>query len=80
MENCCWRLMAVAEACDAVQAAGAVEPSGLDAAESEALRQCLYAAGSPCLVPDEAIASTEFYFDEGTLTELWKCRMKSIGG
>jgi len=36
------------------------------------LRQVLYGAGSPCLVPDEAIVSTEGYFDSGTLTELWK--------
>ena len=59
-------------ACEAARVAGVAEPTKLEAAESEALRQCLYGAGSPCLVPDETIASTESYFDTATLDGLWK--------
>lgn len=59
-------------ACDAARVAGTAEPTQLNAPESEELRQCLYGVGSPCLVPDEAIVSTEFYFDTATVTELWK--------
>ena len=59
-------------ACEAARSAGAPEPTQLDAPESETLRQCLYGVGSPCLVPDEAIVSTEFYFDTATVIELWK--------
>ncbi len=59
-------------ACEAAKSAGTAEPSQLDAPESEALRQCLYGLGSPCLVPDEAIVSTESFFDQATLVELWK--------
>lgn len=59
-------------ACDAARCAGVTEPTRLDAPESEALRQCLYGGDSPCLVPDEMIASTESYFDQATLVELWK--------
>ncbi len=54
------------------KAAGRSESAVLDMPESEALRQILYGAGSPCLVPNEAIVSTEGYFDSGTCTELWK--------
>lgn len=59
-------------ACEAAKAAGTPEPAKLAEPESEVIRQVLYDAGSPCLVPDEAIVSTESYFDSGSLTELWK--------
>ena len=59
-------------ACEAAKSTGAAEPAQLDAPEAEALRQCLYGVGSPCLVPDEAIVSTEGYFDQATLVELWR--------
>ncbi|HEY1786208.1 MAG TPA: DUF1549 domain-containing protein, partial [Pirellulales bacterium] len=57
--------------CEAARAAGASDPTKLEAPESEALRQCLYGAGSPCAVPDEGIVSTESYFDSVALAELW---------
>ncbi|MEQ1826521.1 MAG: DUF1549 domain-containing protein, partial [Pirellula sp.] len=41
-------------------------------AELEALGQVLYGEQSPCDVPDEGIVSNEFYFDSGTVVELWK--------
>ncbi len=59
-------------ACEAAKQAGAAEPAKLEAPESEALRQVLYGPGSPCLVPNESIVSTEGYFDSGTTNELWK--------
>lgn len=39
---------------------------------AEALRQVLYSAQSPCVVPDEEIVSIEMYFDTGTIENLWK--------
>jgi mono/diheme cytochrome c family protein len=54
------------------KAAGMPEPTKLDAPELEALRQVLYGVGSPCLVPDEPIVSTEWYFDSATVVEMWK--------
>jgi mono/diheme cytochrome c family protein len=59
-------------ACELAKSAGNPKPTQLAAPESEALRQCLYGVSSPCLVPDEAIASTEFYFDTDTINQLWK--------
>lgn len=38
----------------------------------EAVRQVLYAADSPCVVPDEPIVSTEWYFDTPTTEALWR--------
>jgi hypothetical protein len=40
--------------------------------DDEAVRQVLYAADSPCVVPDEAIVSTEGYFDTPTTESLWR--------
>ncbi|HUQ69733.1 MAG TPA: PSD1 and planctomycete cytochrome C domain-containing protein [Planctomycetaceae bacterium] len=48
------------------------EPEALADAEAEALRQILYSPASPCLVPDEAVVSTESWFDTNSLNELWK--------
>ncbi len=58
--------------CDAARSAEVTEPTKLDSPELEALRQCLYGVDSPCRVPDEMIASTDFYFDQATLVALWK--------
>ncbi|MBX3450967.1 MAG: PSD1 domain-containing protein [Planctomycetaceae bacterium] len=38
----------------------------------DTLLEILYGPESPCLVPDEAIVTTEYYFDSATVTELWK--------
>lgn len=40
--------------------------------EKEAIRKVLYESDSPFFVPDESIVHIGFYFDSGTLTELWK--------
>lgn len=40
--------------------------------DQESLRRILYGADSPFSVPDESIVQTEFFFDSGTLTQLWK--------
>jgi hypothetical protein len=50
--------------------AGAVTPA-LPDAEQELLRQVLYGAGSPCVVPDEPLVSTEYYWDTATVVKLW---------
>lgn len=47
-------------------------PTRMPSADSEALRQFLYAKGSPCLVPDEPIVSCEWYFDTDTINAMWK--------
>ncbi len=60
-----------ASACEAARSAGAALPTALASSEDEAIRQCLYAADSPCLIPDEAISSIEFYFDNPTVSGLW---------
>ncbi len=60
------------DACDVANKAGGPPPEKLPSEDSEALRQILYGPASPCLVPDEAIVSTELYFDSGSVTELWK--------
>lgn len=39
---------------------------------AEQLRSLLYGPGSLCEVPDEAVVNTEYDFDSGTCTELWK--------
>ena len=46
------------------------ERLGDDAAEE--VRRVMYAADSPCLVPDEPIVSTEGFFDSDSCTQLWK--------
>lgn len=38
----------------------------------EQLRSLLYGPGSLCEVPDEPVVNTEYDFDSGTCTELWK--------
>ena len=41
-------------------------------AGAEKLRQVLYGADSPCVVPDEHVANIEFHFPINVTTELWK--------
>lgn len=41
-------------------------------ADLKAFEEFLYGVGSPCIVPDEEIVSNEFFFDSGTVVELWK--------
>jgi hypothetical protein len=48
------------------------KPDRLPDPAAEALRQVLYAADSPCVVPDEEIVSTEQFFDTDTINSLWK--------
>ncbi|MFN9718152.1 MAG: DUF1553 domain-containing protein [Planctomycetota bacterium] len=42
----------------------------------EQLRQVLYGADGPCFVPDEPIVSTEYDFDSGVCTEMWKLQVE----
>jgi len=58
--------------CEAAAKGMVPEPSALPDSAAEELRQILYGPASPCLVPDEAVVSTESYFDSGVCTELWK--------
>jgi hypothetical protein len=53
-------------------ALGAEPPVALEDPAAEQLRCVLYVPASPCEVPDETIVTTESYFDEGTVVELWK--------
>lgn len=47
-------------------------PTNLSDAAAEEIRQVLYGVGSPCVVPDEPVVHTEYDFDSGVCTELWK--------
>ncbi len=38
----------------------------------QAIRNLLFGTESPSTVPEESIVHTEFFFDSGTVTELWK--------
>lgn len=59
-------------ACEAAAKEMKPLPTGLSDAAAEELRQVMYAPGSPCLVPDEGVVSTEGYFSSDVCTELWK--------
>ncbi len=62
-----WRKL-VADANDK----GGEAPTALLNPAAEQLRQVMYRADSPCIVPDEPIVSTERYFDEPVVVKLWK--------
>ena len=49
-------------------------PAGLKDPADEQLRCLMYGPGSLCEVPDEPVVHTEYDFDSGTCTELWKLR------
>ncbi len=53
------------------EAQGAAIHAMADPAD-EQLRALLYGPGSLCEVPDEPVVNTEYDFDSGTCTELWK--------
>jgi hypothetical protein len=57
--------------CETAKRVGQPEPTRLEDDAAEALRQVLFAATSPCVVPDEPIVNIESYFDSGTVNELW---------
>ncbi len=50
----------------------AASPETLPDADAESLRQVLHGPGSPCVVPDEAIVSIEWFFDTDTIVAMWK--------
>ncbi|MFM8890892.1 MAG: PSD1 and planctomycete cytochrome C domain-containing protein [Planctomycetia bacterium] len=56
----------------AAKEAGMPPPTGLPDPSAEELRRLLDDAGSPCLVPDEPIVSTEGFFSTKVCEELWK--------
>jgi mono/diheme cytochrome c family protein len=47
-------------------------PAALADAAAESLRQVMYGAHSPSVVPDEAIVTTEFFFDTATTVPMWQ--------
>ena len=47
-------------------------PTALPDPQAEALRQVLYAADSPAVVPNDGIVNTELLFTSKDTTELWK--------
>ncbi len=51
--------------------AGATPPTSLPDAAQESLRQVLYGERSPCVVPDEPLVSTEYFWDTATVVKLW---------
>jgi hypothetical protein len=57
--------------CDDAKACGAVPPTSLADASQESLRQVLYGERSPCVVPDEPLVSTEYFWDTATVVQLW---------
>ena len=57
--------------CDDAKAAGAAPPASLPDATQEVLRRVLYGERSPCVVPDEPLVSTEFFWDTATVVQLW---------
>ena len=46
--------------------------AAMASADDEELRQVLYAADSPCSVPDEHLANNEWFFPTNIVVELWK--------
>jgi hypothetical protein len=48
------------------------ESEALPDTDAEALRRVLYGPGAPCDIPDEAIVSTEWYFDSDAVVRMWK--------
>jgi hypothetical protein len=58
------------------KAANSPEPIRLEDDTDEQLRQILYSLDGPCAVPDEPIVSTEYDFDSGTCTEMWKLQVE----
>ena len=57
--------------CEEAKAGNSAPPTSLPDAASEELRQVLYGAQSPCVIPDEPLVSTEFLWDTTTVVELW---------
>lgn len=57
--------------CNEAKVGNSAPPTALPDAASEELRQVLYGAQSPCVIPDEPLVSTEFLWDTATVVELW---------
>ncbi|UUO04399.1 PSD1 and planctomycete cytochrome C domain-containing protein [Blastopirellula sp. J2-11] len=47
-------------------------PKAMDDSAEEELRKVLYAAGSPCVIPDLDFINIEFDFDTNSCVEMWK--------
>ncbi len=50
-------------------------PESFPDVTDEQLRKVLYSPDGPCVVPDEPIVSTEYDFDSGVCTEMWKLQV-----
>jgi hypothetical protein len=53
------------------KAANTAAPTALEDANEESLRQFLYMAPSPCVIPPESVGQTEWCWDLNTVVELW---------
>jgi cytochrome c553 len=62
--------------CSEAKAADLPTPKSLPDPADEALRQVLHGEDSPCLVPDEPIVNTEYFWDLKTVEEIWKLQSK----
>lgn len=60
------------ELCEAAKRDGQPIPTQLPNSEEESLRQFLFAPNSPCVMPKESMANTEWLWDNGTVVELWQ--------
>jgi hypothetical protein len=60
------------ELCEAAKRDGQAAPLALPDAQDETLRQSLLRPGVPCVIPNVPVANTEWYWDTGTVVELWQ--------
>ena len=65
-------MKALENALAAAKTNNAPAPTALPDPEAEALRQILYAADSPAVIPDDGITNTEQLFTTKVTEELWK--------
>ena len=60
--------------CESAKRENRPAPEALPDADDQQLRQAFYGPNSPCVIPDEPLVDTEWYWDYATLLELWKAQ------
>jgi hypothetical protein len=60
------------ELCETAKREGREPPTSLPDPDDESIRLVLYAPYSPCMIPRESMANTEWLWDNGTVVELWR--------
>jgi len=70
-------LLAVVEvrweaACAEARCGGRPEPTALPNPDDEELRQAFFGPASPCVIPDEPLSQTDYFWDFPTRQALWK--------